>query len=212
MRKYTILFLLYINVSSYAQEFELRNGDIIFQESCPADRENSIKQVTTSIGDYEFTHVGMVYIDQAGRIFVLEATVPKVTLTPIEGYLRPEKAKGCYPVSVVGRLKEKYRALIPDALKTGLGLIGRDYDYGFILGNDSYYCSELIYEILRKANNGKEVFPLNTMTFKSKETELTAKGWIEYFRKHKLPIPEGEKGINPGAMSRSDVIDIVYSY
>jgi len=194
-----------------AQSFELKNGDLIFQEACPDNKENPIKEVTGSIGDFQFTHIGIVYIDSNDSVFVLEATHPKVVLSTLGEYLHP-KDKDCPPISVVGRLKPEYHSLIPKALEIGFTLIGKDYDYGFVLGNDMYYCSELVYDILKQANNGKEVFPLNIMTFKSKETGQTTQGWIDYFESRDLPIPEGELGINPGAMSKSKVIDIIHIF
>lgn len=212
MKECIIILLLFFSASTFAQDSRLRNGDLIFQEACPIDSGNPIKQVTSSIENYQFTHVGIVYIDKNDSIFVLEATTPRVALTPLHEYLYPSESKNCYPVSVVGRLREEYQPLIPKALGIGLTLVGKDYDYGFVLGNDKYYCSELIYEILKQANGGKEIFPLNIMTFKSQDTNETAKGWIEHFEKHGLPIPEGEDGINPGAMSRCNVIRIVYCY
>lgn len=207
-----MIYLLLLPANIFAQGFKLKNGDLIFQEACPNNMENSIKKVTSSIDDYQFTHVGMVYIDENDSIYVLEATTPKVALTPLRDYLYPEKAISCYPISIVGRLKDKYQEIIPQALNIGFTLIDKEYDYGFILSNDKYYCSELVYEILKQANKGVDVFPLNVMTFKSKETGETVKGWIEHFNKYNLPIPEGEPGINPGAMSCSSVIDIVHQY
>lgn len=212
MKKHIVTLLLLFSASVAGQEFKLKNGDLIFQEACPSDSDNPIKQVTSSIESYRFTHVGIVYIDDNDCVFVLEATPPKVVLTPLDEYLHPPKSKGCYPVSVAGRLKDTFQPLIPKALEIGFSLIGKEYDYGFVLNNDKYYCSELIYEILRKANNEQEVFPLNVMTFKAQGTGETASGWVEHFNKHGLPVPEGEKGINPGAMSCSDVIEIVYRY
>jgi hypothetical protein len=208
-----ILFIILVGISTMAtaQGFKLKNGDFIFQEACPGNKENPIKEVTASIGDFQFTHVGMVYIDSNDSIFVLEATHPKVVLSTLEEYLYP-KDKDCPPISVVGRLKSQYQSLIPQALEIGFTLIGKDYDYGFVLGNDMYYCSELVYEILKQANNGKEVFPLNIMTFKSKETGQTTQGWIDYFESKGLPVPEGELGINPGAMSQSGVMGIVHIF
>jgi len=194
------------------EDFKPRNGDLIFQEDCRGNTDNTIKEVTTSIGDFQFTHVGMVYIDDKDSIYVIEATRPKVAVTSIDEYLYPKDKQGCYPKSVVGRLKEEYRHCIPPAIEEGLALVGKDYDDGFILGNDKYYCSELIYDILLIANVNKPVFPLNVMTFKSPETGEITEGWKEYFKKYDLPIPEGEEGINPGAMSRSDVIEIIHYY
>ncbi|MBK5720573.1 hypothetical protein JGH11_06785 [Dysgonomonas sp. Marseille-P4677] len=198
---------------SYAQDFKLQKGDLIFQESCTGKADNMIKAVTTSIGDYSFTHVGIVYIDNQDSVFIIEATHPKVTVTPLTEYLYPtKKGQNCFPRSVVGRLKEEYRHCIPKAIDEGLALVGKDYDDGFVMGNDKYYCSELLYEIFLKANEGIPIFPLNIMTFKSPITGDITDGWKEYFEKYSLPVPEGELGINPGAMSRSDVIDIVHCY
>lgn len=209
----TLLFIfIALGCLNNNDDFKLQTGDLIFQESCSGNMSNAIKEVTSSIEQYQFTHVGIVYIDENDSIFVIEATQPKVAKTPLHEYLYPENEKDCPPVSVVGRLKSDYRSCIPKAIKEGLLLVGKEYDNGFVLGDDKYYCSELIYEILLKANGGRPVFPLNVMTFKSPETGKISGGWIEHFKKYGLPVPEGELGINPGAISRSDVIDIVYRY
>ena len=212
MKSAIVIFLLILSANCLAQEFELKNGDIIFQEACSGNLDNTIKQVTSSVDNYQFTHVGIVYIDDKGAVFVLEANMPKVSLTPLAEYLYPPKAEKCYPKSVVGRLTKEYQSIIPDALKAGMALIGKGYDYGYVLNDDKYYCSELIYEILKQANGGEDVFTLNIMTFKDENTGQTTNGWIDYFNKHALPIPEGEWGINPGAMSRCDGIEIIHRY
>jgi len=207
---YLLILLSFLYVQT--DEFKLQNGDLIFQEDCSEGTKNTIKEVTASIGDFQFTHVGIVYIDEKDEPYVIEATRPKVAITPLKEYLYPEDGKACFPRSVVGRLKPEYQRLIPAAIDEAKKLIGKDYDDGFVLGNDKYYCSELIYEILLKANNGRPVFPLNVMTFKAAETGEITEGWIEYFDQYGLSVPEGELGINPGIMSRSDVIEIVHYY
>lgn len=216
----------------------LRDGDLIFQEACHGTTEAAIKGVTRSAGGYAFTHVGMVCIRE-GKAYVLEANVPRVSLTPLEAFLMPggvsfeagadgmDAAEAgtadtvaadmfgadtdtavCPPVSVLARLKRPCRKLIPKALALGMACIGKSYDYGYVLGDSSYYCSELIYQILKDANQGQEVFPLNRMTFKD-STGRTLPDWEAYFERHSMPVPEGEAGINPGAMSRSKVIRLL---
>ena len=208
----TLLFII-LSLNCFGNDdFKLQTGDLIFQESCTGSMGSAIKEVTTSVAEYQFTHVGIVYIDENDSIFVIEATQPKVAKTPLHEYLYPGNEKDCPPVSVVGRLKPEYRHCIPKAIEEGLSLVGKEYDNGFVLGDDKYYCSELIYEVLLKANAGKPVFPLNVMTFKSPETGEISTGWIEHFQKYSLPVPEGKPGINPGVMSRSDVIEIVHRY
>lgn len=194
-------------------DFKLQNGDLIFQESCKGDMGDAIKDVTAGIAGYNFTHVGIVSIDSTTReIYVIEATHPKVCITPLDKYLHPKGDK-CAPKSVVGRLKGEYQALIPQALDEAKKLMGKDYDDAFDLENDQYYCSELIYDILLKANNGTTVFPLNVMTFKSKDTGEYSPNWVTHFQKLGILIPEGELGINPGAMSQqSNIIDIIHYY
>lgn len=211
-----LLHILFFNLSVFfsdnTDEFALKNGDLIFQESCEGNMGEAIKDVTSSMEGYNFTHVGMVWINQSNdSIYVIEATHPKICITPLEEYLYP-KDKNCAPRSAVARLKEKYQNLIPLAIEEAMKHIGKDYDDAFDLKNDQYYCSELIYEILLKANNNKEVFPLNIMTFKAKDSDSFSQNWITHFEKLNIPIPEGELGINPGAMSKqTDVIDIIIS-
>ncbi len=208
-----MLLLIILSLNCFGDDgFKLQTGDLIFQESCVGSMGSAIKEVTTSVEEYQFTHVGIVYIDENDSVFVIEATQPRVAKTPLHEYLHPKNEKDCPPVSVVGRLKPEYQYCIPKAIEESFSLIGKEYDNGFILGDDKYYCSELIYEILLKANNGNPIFPLNVMTFKSSETGEISSGWREHFQKYNLPVPEGELGINPGAMSRSDVIEIVYRY
>jgi len=190
----------------------LQAGDLIFLESSVSDVENSIQGVTSSIGDYNFTHVGIVHIDSDDNIYVLEATPPKVKMTPLEDYLYPNDVDSKYPRAVVGRLKPEYWPLIPAAIEEGMKLFGRNYDYAYTLNDADYYCSEYIFDILKKANGGEDVFLLNEMTFKSSETGEITEGWLRYFEKLGVEVPEGQPGINPGAMSRSEVIDIVHFY
>lgn len=194
-------------------DFRLQNGDLIFQESCKGDMGEAIKDVTAGIAGYNFTHVGIVSVDTVtNETYVIEATHPLVCITPLDEYLHP-KGDTCSPKSVVARLKPHYQNLIPQALNEAVKLIGKEYDDAFDLKNDQYYCSELIYDILLKANNNIAVFPLNVMTFKSKDTGEYSPNWVIHFNQLGVAIPEGEAGINPGAMSQqSDVVDIIHYY
>lgn len=213
------LLILLLSIGSlFAQEkkdsaFTLQNGDIIFQEACSGNMNEAIKAVTTAIDGYNFTHVGMVWIDSLQQVYVVEATHPRVCVTPIAEFLVPPGKADCPPVSVVGRLKTAYQPLIPQALNEAKQHVGKLYDDDFDLKNDTYYCSELVYLALFKANHNQPVFPLNVMTFKSAQTGEYAPYWVRHFQKQGVPIPEGELGINPGAMSKAaDIIDIVYAY
>jgi len=209
MKSFLTLSLLLL-LAGEASAFRLKSGDLIFQESYNGSLGSAIKDVTSSIEEYQFTHVGIVYIDNDEAYFVLEATRPYVKLTPLSEYLYPNKEAGHYPKSVVARLKQEYQHIIPSALDEGMALLGKPYNEAFDLESDAYYCSELIFHILRKANDDKDVFPLNEMTFKSADTGEYSNGWITHFERLGIPIPEGKPGINPGAMSQTEVVDIVH--
>ena len=60
------------------------------------------------------------------------------------------------------------------------------------------------------ANNNEEFFELQPMTYKFKGQTLAV--WKDYFEKLNKIIPENEPGINPGGISLSKKIKIIYNY
>ena len=80
------------------------------------------------------------------------------------------------------------------------------------MDNNSYYCSELIYLSFKAANTNKDLFVLNPMTFKSPGSDHYFPVWKKYFDDLGVDVPEGMPGINPGGISRSEIIDIVHVY
>ena len=63
-----------------------------------------------------------------------------------------------------------------------------------------------------RANNDNPVFALQPMTFKDPATGHTLETWKEYFADLGTEVPEGRPGINPGGISRSPVLHIIYAY
>ena len=92
----------------------------------------------------------------------------------IEDFLKRSLNTDGNPKITIGRLKPKYKYLIKPALKKGRSLIGKKYDELFIINNDKYYCSELIYEIF--LNSDHNLFKLEPMTFKDPENNNFMKG------------------------------------
>lgn len=207
----SILVCLLLHHSANAQStFALQDGDLIFQEACNGGMSSAIKEATRGIDGYNFTHVGIVWHKTPEQIDVIEATHPEVTITPLQTYLYPQEK--CTRRSVVGRLKPPYQPLIQSALQYAKQKVGKKYDDAFDINNDQYYCSELIYQIFKEANHGQEVFPLQPMTFKSKDSGEFPEYWVKHFKKIGIPIPEGQPGNNPGDMSRSELLNIVHYY
>jgi hypothetical protein len=62
------------------------------------------------------------------------------------------------------------------------------------------------------ADSSQEILALNPMTFNEPGTDNPFRHWVDYYKELNHPIPEGKLGLNPGGMSRSDAIDIVYIF
>jgi len=192
--------------------FVLQPGDLLFQDLDCGPFCDAIEKVTTGYHGANFSHVGIVARDNNSNFVVIESLPDGVVATPLQSFLDRSLDANHQPKVVVGRLKQKYHNLIPFALNEVFALKGKPYDEVFAINNDAYYCSELIYEIFLRANNGKPIFKLQPMTFKNPDKGDTFPAWKEYFSELDIPIPESKPGINPGSISRSPVLTIVHAY
>jgi len=198
--------------SEKGDSFELRQGDLLFQDLDCGPFCDAIEKVTQGYNGANFSHIGIVAGDSIENFVVIEAQPTGVDTTHLEVFLRHSLDLSGQPKVVVGRLEQKYCNLIPSAIGKAYSLIGKPYDKVFDINNDAYYCSELIYEIFLFANSGKPIFKLQPMTFKDPATDSTFPAWKEYFSELDVSIPEGEPGINPGSISCSSIINIVHYY
>jgi len=192
--------------------FAIKQGDLLFQDLDCGPLCDAIEKVTTGCYGANFSHVGIIAKDNSGKFLVIEALQNGVETTPLQTFLGRSSDANGQPKVVVGRLKPALGYLIPPALKEAHALKGKPYDKVFTIDNESYYCSELIYEIFLRANDNKPVFTLRPMTFKDPNTEVALAAWEEYFSKLGVPIPQGQPGINPGSISCSPVLTIIHTY
>jgi uncharacterized protein YycO len=208
--KYFVFFFfsLFVN-NQFATDFLLQTGDLLFQSGEASGLSGAIAEVTTGKDLVPYTHVGIVSIEN-DSVFVIEATTPMVCKTPIDTFLNHSARVNDKPVVAVGRLKSEYREIIPQAIVKAEKELGKPYDYVYDPDNDAYYCSELIYFSFLDAE-GKPIFESKNMTFKDAEGHFPAY-WIEHFEKYQAEIPEGREGTNPGDLSKSAIIEMVYRY
>ena len=192
--------------------FALREGDLLFQDLDCGAVCDAIEKVTTGYKGANFSHVGIAAKDVNHNFVVIEASQSGVRAVPLQTFLGRSFDRQHRPKVVVGRLRTAFRHLIPSVLKEASALKGKPYDSLFVIDNERYYCSELIYEIFLRANNNTPVFTLQPMTFRDPDTSVTLAAWQEYFSQLGASIPEGQPGINPGGISRSPVLTIVYAY
>mgnify|MGYP006198962335 FL=1 len=192
---------------SCADEFLLQEGDLLFQDLDSSPLCEAIESVTPGYMGANLSHVGILVLIN-DTLKVLEATPPAIKLTDINSFLNSSLDNEGNPKVIVGRLKEIHQKSIEKAKKFLIGKLDFKYDEEFLLNNEKYYCSELIYEAFKKDS----IFKLYPMKFYNDENNQILKIWKEYYTKINMKIPHNEPGINPGIMSLSKNIEIIYSY
>ncbi len=208
---FIVILLFEISESIFSQKpnFQFKDGDLLFQDLDCGELCTAIEKVTTGFKNAKLSHIGIVFKDINKKVFVIEAIGKSVHINPIDTFLIRSTDENNNPKIMVGRLKPVYSYLIKDALKKAKELVNFPYDDEFLLNNNKYYCSELIYEIFKYANGGKDFFKLKPMTFKDPATGDFFPAWIKYYENLNISIPEGEYGLNPGSISLSEKIDII---
>jgi uncharacterized protein YycO len=212
--KYFCAFLLICIFNSVRivaqQNYIPQTGDLFFQDVDCGSFCDAIEKVTTGFEGKNLSHVGIAFVE-SGQVFIFEAGGHGVVKTPLDSFLNKSFDSNKRPKVLVGRLKESYRNVIPAAISKCKSLIGKKYDSVFDLSNDQYYCSELVYYTY-KDSTGRSLFEVAPMTFIDPDTHKTFPAWVDYFKKLGIPIPEGKPGLNPGGISRSDKLEIIFSY
>ena len=157
---------------------------------------DAINAVTQGYKGNDFNHMGLVVTTAKNEYYVYEAIGSAVVKTPLKDFLAYTKN-----TVFVGKLISKYVALIPKAISFCEENLGVPYDDDFLYDNGKYYCSELIYDAFKFANNNKPFFKLFPMTYKEPKSDNFFPVWMEHFAKRGIEIPEGKPGCNPGGMS-----------
>lgn len=201
--------MIFITILTYILSlFSFQEGDLLFQDADCGSFCVAIEKVTMGYKGARLSHVGMVVVEE-DEYFVIEAISKGVVLTPIDSFLNRSLDENGNPKVLVGRLNSGFTHLIPGAVSHMKTKLDHSYDAVFDIGNDTYYCSELIYEGFKVANKENDVFNLYPMTFKDPDTNEMFDIWVQYFKDLGIEIPEGELGLNPGGISRSPNISII---
>jgi len=203
------LFFFYACTTSSVENFYFQTGDLLFQVAKSSELNEAIAEVTFGESNISYTHVGIVSIEN-DTVFVIEALPPKVCKTLLDTFLLRSANLAEKPIVAVGRLKQEYRESIPQAIVLVKKLLGKPYDYVYSPDNDAYYCSELVTLSFLDSKN-IPIFETVSMNFRDADGNLPTY-WIEHFEKYNAVIPENCQGSNPGDLSKSNKIEIVYRY
>ena len=194
---YLLVIVLMVSCMTNKQKIELKTGDLLFRGETGKDLSEAIDRVTQTDAATHFSHIGLV-ITNDDSVFVLHASTTGGTCqVSLSEFLYP---KGDTVEVVAYRLKEPWQAAIPAAIKRAEKMLGKPYNFSYILSDSTHYCSEFIY----RAFEPDSIFKLNPMTFKDPETGEFLPTWIEYYEKLGVNIPEGQPGCNPNGLAASD--------
>ncbi len=199
-----VLCLGVCSITTDAQsKIKLQEGDLLFQNLDCGPLCDAIEKVTTGYKGLAFSHIGFV-VNEKDSLYVLEAIGKDVHLTPVHIFFQRS-----HHAVYIGRVKSKYSSLLKDAVAFAKHQTGVLYDDVFLYNNGKYYCSELIYDAFKYANEGLPFFSLEPMTFCEPATSVFFPAWVDYYNELNIKIPEGEAGINPGGISTSRKISIL---
>ena len=201
LSKYTILFLFaLVACAPPPNGIKLQTGDLLFRRKTGGKLSEAIDKVTQTAAETHFSHVGLTEV-VGDSVFVLHASPNGGTCrVSLQQFLNPP---GDSTEVVAYRLKEQWQTAIPAAIKHAHAMLGKPYNFTYILSDTAHYCSEFIY----RAFAGDSVFELNPMTFKDPATNQFFDTWIEYYQKLGVDIPEGLPGCNPNGMAASDKLE-----
>ncbi len=196
---------------SYIDFSQFREGDLLFQDLDCGDLCDAIEKVTQGHQGLNVSHVGMV-VKHKDSLWVIEAYSKKVELISLPDFMNRNVNADGDPKVFAGRLRSGYGNLARKASEESKVYLGVPYDDSFSSGLNKIYCSELIYYSYKFANKNIEVFPMQPMTFKDPESGNTLSVWENYFRELQMKVPENELGCNPAGISKSDKLDIFFSF
>jgi Permuted papain-like amidase enzyme, YaeF/YiiX, C92 family len=201
-----LTLMLFFGLNANAQQ-KLKEGDLLFQDLNCGDLCNAIEAVTKGVNGKHFSHCAMV-VKINDTLKVVEAIGSYVQQNTLYNFFARSGDTNTVKNITIARVNKANASVIKKAAIFAINQIGKPYDDEFILNNNKWYCSELVYEAYKDANN-KPFFELEPMTFKDPTTNTYFPAWIDYYNVLNKPIPEGKLGINPGLISRSKKIKII---
>lgn len=148
MKKYCLVFIIItLSVADGASLFDpgqIRDGDIIFQESL--SRQSTALKIATKS---RYTHVGIIFRMKGG--WYVEEAVQPVRYTRLADFIR----RGKNAHYVIRRLVDADKLITVNAAAKmkheGARYIGKKYDPAFNWDDRAIYCSELVWKIYKRA-------------------------------------------------------------
>lgn len=172
----------------------LITGDLLFVGAQDKNLSAAINRVTQKNEQAQFDHVGIIEVAD-GIPYLLHATGKKGSVREmLDSVIATHTNDRFYTVY---RLDSTYMNTIPEAIEQAKKLLGKPYNWTYVLNDSSYYCSDYIERIFRHIN----IFQLEPMTFIDPSTGKTDEYWSSFYKKQGMIVPEGQLGCNPNGLA-----------
>lgn len=196
-----LLCLVLVHCASYSKFDGVEHGDLLFVTAKQEGLSGAINNVTQKEAQSNFDHIGLV--EKSGKDYFVLHAAPRggSQRQPMSDFLREQEHHG--QRVVIYRLKNPYQNSIPYAIEKAKSLVGKDYNFDYILNENTYYCSDFIERAFRK----HRIFKLEPMTFIDPKTGETNAFWKNFYQKKNLEVPEGQPGCNPNGLAASEKLE-----
>lgn len=190
-----LLFSFLLNCTS------VKNGDLVFVTAQKENLSGAINRVTQKNATENYDHIGIIE-KKRNTVFVLHAS-PK-------GGTQKENLKDFIKNQTEGnaeiylyRLKPEFQRSIPEAIEKAHSLLGKPYNFSYVLNDETLYCSDFIERIFRNDH----IFELKPMTFINPKTRKTDDFWLKFYQEKNIEVPEGKLGCNPNGLAASEKLE-----
>lgn len=180
---------------------DLKNGDLLFVTSRQEGLSGAINNVTQRHENANFDHIGILEKED-NHYYVLHAAPRGGSQKQLLKKFVKDQYQNQQSI-VVYRLKPNYQNAIPSAIAVARSMLGKPYNFDYILSENSYYCSDYIERAFRE----KGIFKLEPMTFVDPKTGQVNSFWKDFYDKKNLDVPEGKPGCNPNGLAASDKLE-----
>ncbi|WP_374329053.1 YiiX/YebB-like N1pC/P60 family cysteine hydrolase [Soonwooa sp.] len=195
------LCLIIVSCASHVKYKGVENGDLLFVTAQQEGLSGAINNVTQKEESANYDHIGLVEKD--GKDYFVLHAAPRggSQRQAMSDFVKEQKQKGQH--IVVYRLKNPFQKSIPYAIEQANSLVGKPYNFDYILSENAYYCSDFIERSFRK----DDIFKLEPMTFVDPKTGVTNVFWKDFYQKKNLEVPEGKLGCNPNGLAASEKLE-----
>lgn len=183
-----------------SNKIELQTGDLLFREKTSGKISEAIDKVTQTTEATHFSHVGLVEGSDTGTMVLHASPVGGTCVVSLDEFLHPE---GDSVTVIAYRLKKEWQNAIPGAIEKAKQMLGKPYNFSYVLSDTAHYCSEFIYHSFESDS----VFTLDPMTFKDPATGNFFPTWVDYYQKMGIEVPEGLPGCNPNGLAASKKLE-----